>query len=367
MRICLLADSFAARRGYGIARYAQQLHHALGSKVRGELVRLSLAGNGGDVSLRTPSVSRRILASAWTFLSAPDVRHWVGDVDLVHSLETGYPVATRKPLVTTVHDLGPITHPEYFSASRKWLIRAALRQALARAGTMVCPSAYTADALQDFAGRSLGARVCVIPHGVSPCFFEDAEVSVAETLPKRVRERPFVLFTGAISPRKNVGRVLRAFETIASRVPHSLVLTGGFAWSSTEVANAIGGKLRERIVVAGYVDEPQLVWLYRHASAYLYPSLMEGFGLPVLEAMAAGCPVLTSDGTSLSEVAAGCAELVDPSSVESIREGWLRLLEDESRAQQLRDAGRRHAAAFTWDRAAAAVAARYLELAGAPD
>lgn len=360
MRVCLFADSFASRRGFGIARYCHQLHFALSQHFRGEMLRLSLGpSNPSDASLYTPLWSRRVLAGAWAFLSAPDVRHWVGDVDVVHSLETGYPVATQKPLITTVHDLGPLTHPEYFSASHPWLIRRALEQAATRASAIICPSTYTAEAMQSFAGCSLGERLCVIPHGVSPCFFEVVEDARAGSWPERLRQVPYLLFTGSVSPRKNLERVLRAFESLVDRIPHQLVLAGSFAWSSDQVAREVRGRLRERVVVTGYVDEAQLVWLYQHASAYVYPSLLEGFGLPVLEAMAAGCPVLTSNGSSLREVAGGCAQLVDPLSVESIRAGILTLLEDDDNAQRRSELGRRHARTFTWDRVARSVATLY--------
>jgi glycosyltransferase involved in cell wall biosynthesis len=178
------------------------------------------------------------------------------------------------------------------------------------------------------------------------------------SIPPREAERsrpPYLLALGTIEPRKNVPRIVAAFERIAERHPGlELIIAGRWGWLYKDVQRAVrASPVRARIKLPGFVAEEQLGPLLRDAQMLLYPSLMEGFGLPILEGMAAGRPVLTSDREPLRSVAGGAARLVDPEDVESIADGMQQLLCDEELRSDLIRRGREHARRFSWEACAA--------------
>jgi glycosyltransferase involved in cell wall biosynthesis len=163
----------------------------------------------------------------------------------------------------------------------------------------------------------------------------------------------FVLYTGSLSPRKNIVRLLQAFARVQDKIPHQLVLTGSKSWNDRRVHEMINElNLRDRLVRLGYVEEQDMPALYSLASVYVYPSLYEGFGLPVLEAMQCGCPVVASNATSIPEVAGEAALLFDPHDVDAMAGALCRALTDARTREELVAAGLRRAALFSWRRCA---------------
>jgi len=163
----------------------------------------------------------------------------------------------------------------------------------------------------------------------------------------------FVLYTGSLSPRKNITRLLHAFAEIQGKVPHRLVLTGSKSWKDRSVHEMIDKlNIRDRIEQLGYVEEEDMPALYSMASVYVYPSLYEGFGLPVLEAMQCGCPVVASNATSIPEVAGDAALLFDPHDVHAMAAAMLKVLTDARTREELVASGIRRAATFSWRRCA---------------
>ncbi len=175
---------------------------------------------------------------------------------------------------------------------------------------------------------------------------------------REVRERyhlpaQFVLYTGSLSPRKNLVRLLQAFARLGGEVPHQLVLTGSKSWKDASVYEMMDAlSLRDRIVQLGYVEEKDMPALYTLAGVYVYPSLYEGFGLPVLEAMQCGCPVVASVASSIPEVAGEAALLIDPYDVDGLAEAICKVLTDSSCRAALVAAGLQRAALFSWRRCA---------------
>ncbi|UCG58424.1 MAG: glycosyltransferase family 4 protein [Phycisphaerales bacterium] len=172
---------------------------------------------------------------------------------------------------------------------------------------------------------------------------------------KRKYEVPdrFVLYTGSLSPRKNLVRLLEAFGKMRGRIPHNLALTGSKSWKDRSVHETIQRLgLRDTVKRLGYVEEQDMPALYNLASAYVYPSLYEGFGLPVLEAMQCGCPVVASNATSIPEVAGDAAMLFDPCDTGAIAEALYKILTDEIAREQLIASGFRQAAKYSWRRCA---------------
>jgi glycosyltransferase involved in cell wall biosynthesis len=372
LHIAFFSNQFADRQGHGIARYAHQLFEAL-LQVRPTLKVTPVAAwssrdADGIRELREKSGlkllpwGRRWTPLAWTFIDRPPIEHWIGnDIDLVHAVSLGYPVSTRKPYVVTVHDIGPLTHPEFFSNTRPWVMKRSLKQALKKAAAIICVSKSTADDLESYVGRSLNERLHVVPEGVSPQFFEAKNPDCLASLTGLPEPgTPFIVATGKISPRKNVGRIIKALSKLNGMIPHHLILVGGSGWDMEEVLKEMNkSTVAGRVHLIGYVSDEQLHALYSSASAYVHPSLFEGFGLTVLEAMAAGCPVVTSNVSSLPEVAGDAALLVDPYDVDTIAEAIKSLCSDFSLAADLVKRGRTRARAFTWERCAEQVACIY--------
>ena len=163
---------------------------------------------------------------------------------------------------------------------------------------------------------------------------------------------PFVFYNGSITPRKNLMRVLEAFYAIKHLIPHVLYITGSLTWGADNIQAYIAEKLKDRVVILGYVEEEELTSLYSLAEMFLYPSLCEGFGLPILEAQACGCPVLTSNVTACPEVAGDGAHIVNPYSVEEIQAGMLKILQDEEYKHKLITRGFENIKRFSWKKTA---------------
>jgi len=285
-------------------------------------------------------------------------------IDVVHAVALGFPLSTRKPLVVTIHDMGPLMHPEFFSMDRPWLTKLSLNRALKRADAIISVSRATANDLEAYTGRRLGDRLRIVHEGVSSRFFEEPNfdsITVLADLPGP--GVPFLLAAGQISPRKNIARLIQAVAVLGDVIPHHLVLVGGCGWDSDDAQKAMRTTIvSDRIHNIGYVSDEQLHALYAAASVYVHPSLFEGFGLTVLEAMAAGCPVVTSKDGALAEVAGNDALLVDPYDVGSIAEAIQALCTDAALAERLTARGRARASDFTWERCAQQVSAIYQDV-----
>ena len=287
---------------------------------------------------------------AWWLPGGPPLRSLLERVDVFHVGEFHLPGATSTPCVATVYDLTTLTHPEHHVLLNRLLHRRRLRWLRRRADGIIAISHSTARDLEARLGVG-GERVSVV-HLARGHETDVAGPEAAEIRGRYGLSRPYILSVGTMEPRKNHERLVRAFAGI--RDPGvDLALVGGEGWRAAEIRRAIDASpARSRIHVLGRVPARDLPGLYAEAVVFAYPSLYEGFGLPVLEAMAAGTPVLTSAVSSLPEVAADAAVLIDPASVDAIRDGLDRLLADPELRAELSRRGRERERAFTWRRAA---------------
>lgn len=276
-----------------------------------------------------------------------------GGAGLVHGMNMIAPLAAPCPVVLTVHDIAFRLFPGTVERPRRCYYRLMLPASLRKAAAVTAVSAATADdlaACYSFAAR----RVVVVPNGI-PSWVEGRSPSGA-----RPRRAPF-LFVGTLEPRKNLERILDAYEIFLAEASEldgteslpDLVLAGGRGWRDSSLRSRIrslmaGGKLR----LAGYCDPDRLWELYRSAQALLFPSLHEGFGLPILEAMAAGLPVLTADRGAMAEVAGDAALTVDPEDTRAIAAGMIRLYREPGLREELADRGMRRRELWTWQQAA---------------
>ncbi len=284
-------------------------------------------------------------------LLAPDVSHFP---------DYQRPLAPLGPSVLTVHDLAAFLYPETFPALTGRVKRTLMRRSVPRATRIIVPTHAIQHDLVERLGVDPG-RVAVVPHGVAA-----PPLSVD---PMR-RPRPYLLYVGTLEPRKNVVRLLTAYGMLAEDHPDcpDLVLAGGRGWLTEPLdaaRQALGRQgLGDRLSALGYVDRGELWRWLRGAAGFCYPSLYEGFGLPILEAMAAGAPVLTSRGGATGEVAGNAAVLVDPRDVHDIRRGLDELVYGGARDRSERvAAGLARAAQHTWAAAARATRAVYAEAA----
>ncbi len=247
------------------------------------------------------------------------------------------------PAVTTVHDMLFFSHPEWHEATKVRYFQRAISTSLGRAQRVIVPSQQTADDL--LSTFPSAPPVHVIPHGVDYRF--------ARVYEQTVEGAPELLYVGTIEPRKNLVRLIKAFDILRGQgFEGRLRILGRPGWKMAEFQEALDASpSREAISVLGYVNEENLRESFRRARVVVYPSLAEGFGLPVLEALATGAPVVTSAGSAMAEVSASFARLVDPASVEEIAQAIALSLET-GRTQQEIDDQIAWAEAFTWERSA---------------
>jgi glycosyltransferase involved in cell wall biosynthesis len=264
-----------------------------------------------------------------------------------HVLPLGHPAAS----VVTIHDLGYRHERQSHTARRRLVLEATTRWNARRATRVITPSRSTARDIEESYGVERD-RIDVIYHGLDHARFRELPDSEVEPVLERLGiRRPYLLFLSTVQPRKNVSRLVSAFEAL-EREDLTLVVAGGDGWMSASINQRIARSTRAASIIRlGYVTNADVPALYNGAAAFVLPSLYEGFGMGVIEAMACGCPVVTSSASSLPEVASGAALIVDPTSVESIRDGIATALQtDQSR--RLKNAGLRRARHFTWERAA---------------
>ncbi|MEL6614648.1 MAG: glycosyltransferase family 1 protein [Bacteroidota bacterium] len=367
MRILYASDALAKRRRFGLGRYAEELAEALGAVApEAEVIPVAARAEGeAPEEVTVLPGGRKVLAGAWSAVGLPPVEWIAPGFDVLHNVEMAYPIATRKPEVVTIHDLGPLTHPEWFSQSRPRLKRAAVARAARHADAVICVSQATADAYVGIVGEAAGARVHVIHEGVGDFFFETPEADALAGLDDLPPEdTPFFLWMGSkLNPRKNLDRIVEGFERASGEIPHHLVLAGAVGWDAEAVLEQIRrSPVADRIHRPGFVTDAQLRALYRRATGFLYVSRLEGFGLPILEAMASGGAVVTSSVSSMPEVAGDAALLVDPLDVDAIAGAAVRLATDVDLRADLVSRGAERARTFDWATCARAVADVYRSL-----
>lgn len=305
----------------------------------------------GDLPVMHSRLPRPALYEAWHRFRRPGLPSGVGDVDVVHATGGVMPPAVPGTLVATVHDLVFLDQPETLTPRGVRFMSDGFAIARDEAARVVVPSEATAEACR---ARGIDdERLRVVHWGTHVTAVTDAErarVRAAHALPDR-----FVLFVGTIEPRKNLARLVAAHAAATPDLP--LVLVGPDGWGETGIDPA--GSVRS----LGYVSAVDLPVLYDLADALAYPSLLEGFGLPVLEAMAQGTATITSATTATAEVAGDVGLLVDPLDTDSIAEALVSVRDDADRWAADGDRASDRAALFTWEATATALAAVYDEVA----
>jgi len=360
MRVCL-DISAGLGQGAGIGRYARELPVALHSLP--DAPDLCLFHNQQPLD-RLPSVLAALPRSCaplgnkiWRFylLSGlplqPQWRFAIDDSDLFHGTDILTP-RLSKPVVITIHDLTTLLFPHYHTRLNRFYLRWAYPLMAGRADAIIADSHATK---RDLVTRLAIApeKVDVIHLGVGGDRFAPQSVRVCASMLAEIGIcPPYLLAVGTIEPRKNLLTLLQAYATLPASVP-PLVLVGGQGWGDNPLSAKIEQLgLRGRVRMAGFVPDHFLPALYSGAEIFVYPSLYEGFGLPVLEAMACGAPVITSNASSLPEVAGSAAIQVNPRSTSELAEAIQTLVESPSKRNAMRQAGLVRAQSFSWERCA---------------
>lgn len=320
----------------------------------------ALGGTGvATVQVRALVPGPRPVRLAWEQLAAPRLARRSA-IDVWHGPHYTVPLRAPVPLVVTVHDLTLLEHPEWHERAKALYFGRMVPAAVARAAVCVCVSRHTATRLAAVVppGEGVVRDVVVVPHGVDHSVFRpepDAAADLASLATLGVRP-PFVAFLGTVEPRKDVPTLVRAFARVAPVRPDlMLVIAGGKGWGddgAVDRAVAESG-VASRIVRTGYVEDRARPALLRRAGAVVYASLEEGFGLPALEALACGAPLVTTTGSSVEELVGDAAVLVAPGDLDALAHGIERALDPEVGGALARR-GPAQAAPYTWEAAAAA-------------
>ena len=305
--------------------------------------------------------------SALSGLSFPGTGEISKKIDLMHATDHRIPNLGKIPVVATLMDAIPLSHPEWVNFKFRAIKNALWQRSTQWAAHVVTISEYSRQEIETHFGVPT-EKISVIPLGVDERWFRPiAKETINETLSRYGLPEQFFLFVGTLQPRKNIGRVIEAHRSLPEGVRNEvpLVIVGRAGWQCDEIVNAlVSGTYGKSVLWLKHLSDDDLLAVMKAATALVFPSLYEGFGLPVLEAFAAGTPVITSDGTSLPEVAGDAALLVNPVDVTSIAEAMLRLLEIPELVNLLREKGYVRARSHSWDRTALMTLEVYRQVLG---
>ncbi len=368
----------AIYQGAGIGRFVRSLVKALADIDRDTEYILVFADPPKGVSPDIPQAPNfscrriplpdRALTVLWHRASLPlPVELITGRVDVFHSPNFVLAPVWRSSAVVTVHDLAFLLRPECADANLRDYLEKTVPRSVARSDFILADSESTQTDLICLLGVP-PSKVAVVPGGVEEQFAPVRDPEALEEMRRRVSGgAPFILSVGMIEPRKNVVRLIEAFEMVKSRTqpPHKLVLAGKRGWLSDPIyARARESPRASDIVFPGYIPDADLPTLYSAADLFVFPSLYEGFGLPPLEAMACGTPVVVSDSSSLPEVVGDAALMVSAESSVELAEAMGLALEDGGLRDRMVAAGMRQAKQYTWRASAEKTLDVYRKLGG---
>lgn len=368
----------ALTQGGGIGRYTRELVNALvavdetnryqffSAKPPAVLPVPEPLPRANHVTYRPAPLDERWLYRLWYRLRLPLPVQWVtGRLDLFHSPDFVLPpVNGRIPTLLTVHDLSFIHYPHVFPERLVSYLNQVVPWSIGRASHILADSEATRNDLLTI-WQVPPEKVTVLYSGVHERFLPvtDAQKITAVRQKYHLAEWPYLLSVGTLQPRKNYQMLIRAFAPLANKVPHHLVISGGKGWLYDDMmAEVVRQGLADRVHFIGFVDDADLPALYSEASLFVFPSLYEGFGLPLLEAMGCGTAVLTSNSSSLPEVAGNAAQQLPPDDQSAWTNAMLALLSDPSQRTVLVRAGLNQAKKFSWQESARQLLKIYAQL-----
>lgn len=273
-------------------------------------------------------------------------------INIFHGLFSRLPVVLPVPGILTVHDLSGYKMPR-FHKRHTHLTNQMFPIFVKKASGIIAVSEFTAKELTSVFPEASG-KITIIHEAAPPEYSEVTDKVELDRIRKKLNlPRCFFLFLGTLEPRKNLTKLLDAFLNVSDSIPHSLVISGAKGWKTEELFNKLKtSDAEDRIQMTGFVDKDDIPALLSLAEGFIYPSLYEGFGLPILEAMACGTPVITSNISSMPEVAGDAALLVDPRSTDSISSAIITLANDKEKRELMCQKGLKRAGEFSWEETA---------------
>jgi glycosyltransferase involved in cell wall biosynthesis len=367
----------AIRQQAGIGRIIRGQVAALIAAAAGLDLRLFVVGRVDETTrqqaplpLHTTRADERNMVRLWHRLDVPLPRvEWFtgGPLDLLHATDFVLPPSKARRKLLTIHDLAFLFYPDAAMPSLHRYLNVVVPRSVRRADALVADSQHTAQDLNEQWQVPL-ERITVVQGAVDHAHFRPVgdPQQLAEVRQRYgLGERPYILALSRLEPRKNFVRLIEAFAAARAeaRLPHRLVIGGRKGWLYESIfARVQELGLAEDVLFPGFIADADLPALYSGAAFFAYPSLYEGFGLPIVEAMACGAPVLTGDNSCLPEAGGPGALYVRAEDVNSIAEGIVRLATDAALAAKLAAAGQEHAGAFTWERSAQQLLSAYRKL-----
>lgn len=299
----------------------------------------------------------KFLEFLWNGIHLFPIENIVGNIDVFHSSDWLEPPTKKAKKVTTIHDLTVFRYPETFvSRGGHDIVKNQKRKlffAKQECDLIICVSESTKyDAMEIL--KIPEKKLRVIHEAPDPAYFPRNETEINKVKEKFEMKENYILCVGTREPRKNLDRAVMAFAEITSQFPElSLLIAGKYGWGDDSSKFKIkNSKLESKAKLLGFVEQEDLAALYSGAEAFVYPSLYEGFGLPILDAMSCGVPVITSNVGSMKELAGGYSVLIDPESTDSIAEGILKVLKSDSLKNELKTKGLKRSGEFSWDKTA---------------
>ncbi|MBN1310614.1 MAG: glycosyltransferase family 4 protein [Anaerolineae bacterium] len=365
----------ALTQGGGIGRYTRELITALAAEDKQTPYRLFAAGQrrdklapspGSNFDWRPARLGEKWFARLWHRAHIPvPIELWTGPISLLHAPDFTLP-PTRQGTRTllTVHDLSFIRAPETSTPALRAYLNAVVPRSVARADHIIAVSAATQQDLITLYGTPAD-KISILHNGVDSHFrrVDDQEALQAIRNRYKLGDAPYILAVGTIQPRKNYERLVEAFRCL-ERSDVRLVIAGGKGWLASPLYRCIEAlHMQDRVKLIGFVDDGDLPALYSGARVFAFPSLYEGFGIPPLEAMACGVPVVTSNTSSLPEVVGDAALCIDPYNVDELAEALRTTLSDETIRQVLITKGYTRIRQFTWQATARQLRKLYAKLA----
>lgn len=320
--------------------------------------RKEMLPNTGNFRVAFFGVPSVLVKPLWSpVIPAAIKERMLGDVDVVHSTTYAAPRLRdrKKRLVATIYDLTALTHPECHRRQNVRICVKGIRDAVRYADAIIAISEHTKKDLVEHAGCP-PELVTVTPLAADPMYRPVDEPAGHDRVRTRYGlPRRYILFIGSLEPRKNVRTLIEAYARLPERLRQefSLVVAGARGWKNSDVQDTVGRLgVEDHVTFAGYIDRADISTVYSMAEVFVYPSLYEGFGLPILESMACGTPVITSNTSSMPEVAGEAAELVTPTDTDELASALTRVLDDEALRLDMRARGLERSGEFTWERCA---------------
>jgi len=358
----LLLSGVAGYRRAGIHTYISRIVEHL--PVKGPKYRAFVLANAAaelprhvePIIVNWP-VDNRVLRVAWEQLILPSELRRL-KIDLLHSMAFVTPIISSVPAVVTAHDLSFMHYPDHFPRAQRYYLSSQSRRS--------CRQAVRVTTLSESSKKDINTlfdvpldKIDVINPGVSPRFMRLGEEPLAAFRRKQQLAERFILHVGSLQPRKNLIALIEALAQLKDKQVE-LVLVGGHGWMFKEIRERIASlALEGRVRFAGYVSDDELTLWYNAASLLVMPSLYEGFGMPIAQAMACGTPVVASNSSSIPEVAGDAGRLVDPLDSAALANQMAIVLDDDGERNRMARAGLVQASRFTWDQAGLKLAETY--------